>query len=73
MRDALLRVLVDPISGVPLQLAEGCLRSRERDYPIVNGIPRFVTSSDAGQEQTKASFAFIDFTHLARSQISFRL
>lgn len=70
MRRSLVGLLVDPVTKEPLTLdepghgtagsiAEGKLCSPAGSvYPIVNGIPRFVLTADAGQRQTERSFGF---------------
>ena len=68
MQLSLLDILTDPVTGSALTLeanvshgdsvSTGVLRSSERCYPIVNGIPRFVLTEDADQRQTEASFGF---------------
>lgn len=69
MRKSLLDILVDPVSGSPLQLVEsesidgdvveGTLRSPEgSSYSITRGIPRFVLTDDSGQQQTEKSFGY---------------
>jgi arsenite methyltransferase len=68
MRRELIGLLVDPETRAPLQLegagdaggdvVEGDLRSPQRSYPIVDGIPRFEQTDDAGQLQTAASFDY---------------
>lgn len=70
MHRALLDILVDPFSKKPLQLEaddheedheilEGWLKgSGGRSYAITNGIPRFLLTADANQEQTGRSFDF---------------
>jgi len=70
MHSTLLELLVDPVSKTPLrvearhchadgQILEGTLCASEtRRYPITNGIPRFVLTTDADQLQTSASFGF---------------
>ncbi len=70
MREWLLEVLADPVTGRPLELEareagaggevlEGELRGGDgRAYPVTNGIPRFVLTQDAGQRQTEESFGF---------------
>jgi arsenite methyltransferase len=67
---SLLEILIDPVSKRPLTLeavesgdegrvVRGSLRvGLDRQYPIVNGIPRFVVSADADQRQTATSFGF---------------
>lgn len=52
-------MLVDPIDRTPLVREGDSLRGGAgRIYPIVNGIPRFVQTEDAGQRQTENSFAY---------------
>jgi len=70
MRKSLLNILVDPVSKKPLDLhihkedtenniIEGTfVSSSGESYPIISGIPRFVTTADIGQRQTEGSFAF---------------
>jgi arsenite methyltransferase len=69
MHPALLDWLVDPVTGVPLRLANAPTGSSEVEdgtliadsgasYPIRQGIPRFVLTEDEGQLQTRDSFAF---------------
>jgi SAM-dependent methyltransferase len=60
VRSELLDILADPVSGGALTLAEGDeLRSEDgRRYPIIRGIPRFVSTSDEGQRQTQSSFGY---------------
>jgi arsenite methyltransferase len=70
MRASIVDLLVDPVSRKPLTLAageagsDGDLRAGElrgadgSRYPIVDGIPRFVLTDDAGQRQTESSFAY---------------
>jgi SAM-dependent methyltransferase len=68
MHTSLLPLLVDPVSRQPLTLDSssgderidaGSLRAVDgREYPIVRGIPRFVVTEDAGQQQTAASFGY---------------
>src|SRR5581483_2650180 len=70
MRDALLELLVDPVDRTAVHLTnierdasgeivEGRLAgSRGRGFDITRYIPRFVTTTDAGQRQTEQSFAF---------------
>lgn len=69
MRRSLLEILVDPSSRSPLELLNetpspmeeivtGELAGNGRTYPIVNGIPRFVTTADQGQKQTENSFGY---------------
>lgn len=69
MRRSLLDILADPTSGDELALeADGALDGAVtsgrlvgadgRSYDIRDGIPRFVTSHDAGQDQTRSSFGF---------------
>ncbi len=70
MNPELCDLLVDPVTHAPLVLedptheADGSIRSGSlrapdgRFFPIRDGIPRFVTTDDAGQRQTERSFAF---------------
>jgi arsenite methyltransferase len=69
MRESLLDLIVDPVSGSPLKLSDnglvdneilqGALQSPEgNSYKIVNGIPRFVLTQDSGQKQTESSFGY---------------
>src|SRR5262245_9860245 len=69
MKPALRDLLVDPIDLEPLALEvetedqedvhSGLLRAiNGTAYPIQVGIPRFVVSHDAGQQQTGDAFAF---------------
>lgn len=69
MRRSLLEILVDPVSGTPLEveagrtesdeIVEGRLRGAEgRSYAVTNGIPRFVLTEDESQKQTEQSFGF---------------
>ena len=69
MYSRLLEILVDPKTQESLRLGDGVRRVGERTvsgllesdsetFPIVNGIPRFVTTTDAKQRQTEKSFAF---------------
>jgi SAM-dependent methyltransferase len=69
VRDALLQLLVDPITREPFSLEQperdgtneilrGSLRGTSGSYPIVNGIPRFVGSTELGQEQVAESFGY---------------
>jgi SAM-dependent methyltransferase len=68
MRNELLEVLVDPVSGKRLQfevdderdgdVVAGTLVAEESTYPIVDGIPRFVLTEDQGQRQTESSFGY---------------
>jgi len=59
LNQQLLDILADPVTKLPLKLESGQLRSEQGDvYPVVSGIPRFVTTDDQGQMQTKESFAF---------------
>lgn len=67
MKQELLKLLVDPVDGSSLQLEaretdgdevlSGVLTGKN-EYPIRNGIPRFILSQDLGQRQTASSFAF---------------
>ncbi|HUP59826.1 MAG TPA: class I SAM-dependent methyltransferase [Thermoanaerobaculia bacterium] len=58
---SLLGKLADPVACRPLSLADDgaalCAEDGAR-YPIVNGIPRFVLTADAGQTQTREAFGF---------------
>lgn len=68
MRPSLTSILVDPETRRPLTLEapegaddieSGTLRSDAgAQYPIVNGIPRFVITEDPGQTQTQSSFGY---------------
>jgi arsenite methyltransferase len=69
VRSELAEILLDPADGGVLSLqadrnegdeiVAGALRGREgREYPIRNGIPRFVDVEDEGQAQTQSSFGF---------------
>ena len=70
MDETLLEILADPVSRTPLtlegrenrtagEILDGTLRGADgRQYPIVNGIPRFVLTEDQDQRQTEASFGF---------------
>jgi len=69
VRDWLLELLHDPLDGSRLSLGDDVVRRDARivsgtlvgasgSYPIRDGIPRFVTRSDAGQAQTEESFAY---------------
>lgn len=69
MRESLLDILVDPVTKATLTLADetrdrdqviaGVLRNGDaHDYPIRDGIPRFVRTDDAGQKQTESSFGY---------------
>ena len=65
---SLLEILVDPVSAERLTLAatqfdgdeilEGTLRAGGRQYPIADGIPRFVLTNDSDQQLTASSFAY---------------
>lgn len=63
----LLEILVDPETKRPLRLEAGAtdeisdgvlVSDAGASYPIARGIPRFVSSSDASQQQTKDSFGY---------------
>ena len=55
----LLELLVDPVTGESLRLAGDALRAPDgRTFPIRDGIPRFVGTLDAGQQQTSDTFGF---------------
>jgi SAM-dependent methyltransferase len=69
MHRSLADILVDPRTQAPLALSahEGtgaCVRvgmlsgSDQSAYPITNGIPRFILTTDRGQRQTESSFGF---------------
>jgi SAM-dependent methyltransferase len=68
MRRELIEILADPVSGRPLradaaderdaEIVAGALDDGDRSYPITNGVPRFVTTDDAGQRQTESSFGY---------------
>ncbi|MGH3104114.1 MAG: methyltransferase domain-containing protein [Gaiellaceae bacterium] len=68
MRESLLEILVDPVSGAPLRLEERARLGGEVDngelvangsrYPVRAGIPRFVLTEDEGQRQTESSFGY---------------
>ncbi len=58
MDQTLLDVLVDPVDGSRLTPDGNVLRNGDRTYPVVDGIPRFTGTDDAGQAQTEASFGF---------------
>jgi len=66
---SMLDLLVDPVSLTPLRasgikhdahgnIQEATLEGDNRSYRIRNGIPRFVLTQDAGQNQTADSFGF---------------
>ena len=59
MNRTLLELLADPLDGSQLALDGDTLRSGAgATYPVVDGIPRFTGSGDAGQAQTEESFGF---------------
>jgi SAM-dependent methyltransferase/uncharacterized protein YbaR (Trm112 family) len=73
MHSSLLDILIDPVSRTPLHVethetgggahdgdpVQATLRGGDgRSYPVIDGIPRFVTTEDAGQQQTGESFGF---------------
>jgi arsenite methyltransferase len=68
VRESLLDILVDPVSGLPLELeatelegdevVEGTLAANTTIYPIKSAIPRFVVIEDEGQRQTEKAFGF---------------
>ena len=68
MRRELLALLVDPVSHGPLglepgdedggEIVSGALAADGRRYPIVAGIPRFVSTDDEDQRQTESAFAY---------------
>lgn len=57
-------ILADPQTGDPLRLVDdgsieaSFVSDAGARFPVRNGIPRFVGSTDAGQEQTSGSFGF---------------
>ena len=59
MDAALLDLLADPADGSRLTADGEMLRGGSgTEYPVVDGIPRFAGTDDAGQAQTEASFGF---------------
>ena len=68
MNRSLLEILVDPVSDERLTLEatqfdgdgilEGTLRAGGRQYPIADGIPRFVLTDDRDQQSPASSFAY---------------
>jgi SAM-dependent methyltransferase len=69
MRESLLEILVDPVTGDPLRLEPeasddsddvlaGRLVGEGGAYPIREAIPRFVLTEDEGQRQTESSFGY---------------
>ena len=68
MNRSLLEILVDPVSAERLTLEatqfdgdgilEGTLRAGGRQYPIADGIPRFVLTDDRDQQSPASSFAY---------------
>ena len=68
MKRSLVELLADPVDGSTLRLTasasngddvvSGTLVSDNAEYPIVDGIPRFVAYDDDGQQQTADSFGF---------------
>ena len=68
MNRSLLEILVDPVSAERLtleatqfdgdEILEGTLRAGGRQYPIADGIPRFVLTNDSDQQLTASSFAY---------------
>ncbi len=68
MNRSLLEILVDPVSAERLtleatqfdgdEILEGILRAGGRQYPIADGIPRFVLTNDSDQQLTASSFAY---------------
>ena len=68
MNRSLLGILVDPVSAERLTLEatqfdgdgilEGTLRAGGRQYPIADGIPRFVLTDDRDQQSPASSFAY---------------
>lgn len=59
MHNALLEILVDPVTKTPLRLDGDQLASAAgATYAVINGIPRFVLTEDSGQKQTETSFGY---------------
>ena len=68
MNRSLLEILIDPVSAERLtleatlfdgdEILEGTLRAGGRQYPITDGIPRFVLTNDSDQQLTASSFAY---------------
>ena len=63
MKDDLFRLLQDPATGgrlrrVPDGKGERLETDDGRQFPVRNGIPRFVATEDAGQLQTRDAFGF---------------
>ncbi|MFN8490939.1 MAG: methyltransferase domain-containing protein [Caldilineaceae bacterium] len=59
MNDALLDLLVDPVTKTPLRLDRDQLVSAAgARYAVINDIPRFVLTEDSGQKQTETSFGY---------------
>lgn len=55
----LLTILVDPVTGDALRLERDELCAADgRTFPIRDGIPRFVGTLEAGQQQTSDTFGF---------------
>lgn len=55
----LLELLVDPVTGDALRLERDALYGTDgRTFPIRDGIPRFVGTLEAGQQQTSDTFGF---------------
>jgi arsenite methyltransferase len=68
MHRSLLEIIADPVSRRPLgltatrtrgdEVTAGTLTGEGRSYEIIDGIPRFVGTADAGQRQTESSFGY---------------
>ena len=68
MNRSLLEILIDPVSAERLtleatqfdgdEILEGTPRAGGRQYPIADGIPRFVLTNDSDQQLTASSFAY---------------
>jgi arsenite methyltransferase len=55
----LLELLVDPVTGESLRPESDGLRASDgRTFPVRDGIPRFVGTLEAGQQQTSDAFGF---------------
>ncbi len=51
-------LLVEPVSGAALKLEESRLVGPANNYPIVDGIPRFVSQVDQNQQKTGETYEF---------------
>ena len=68
MNRSLLEILIDPVSAERLtleatqfdgdEILEGTLHAGGQQYPITDGIPRFVLTKDSDQQLTASSFAY---------------